>query len=154
MAGIKGDCLAHLSGFPTWSRLLSLSLGSNEMADSTLLALTGGLTRIESLGLTYNWIGPSGLAGLLSSSNLASLKGLAVGGNPIRAAGATAIASCAALGELTHLEIHTCEIGAAGMLALATSPWLNKLAFLDVRGNRSTREARAALRARFPGTGA
>ena len=26
--------------------------------------------------------------------------------------------------------------------------------FLDVRGNRSTREARAALRARFPGTGA
>jgi uncharacterized protein (TIGR02996 family) len=151
---ITSESVQHLAGPPAWTRLGTLLLDHNDINDAALPALTTGLVHIGWLGLTGNWIGPAGMSALTKSANLGGLKRLDLGENPLGAEGAKVIARCAALGELTHLDLHACGIRVEGMLALAESPYLNKLTTLNLMYNRASKAARAAVRGRFPGSGA
>jgi uncharacterized protein (TIGR02996 family) len=103
-------------------------------AGARLLATGGGLTGLRELNIC-DPIGDDGVAGLLRSPHLHTLRKLYLIEAGITNAGAAALANCPGLAGLRTLWLTGSRVGITGLRALCESPHLGQLKELYLAGN-------------------
>jgi uncharacterized protein (TIGR02996 family) len=149
------DGVAALAHSTALSGLTALGLDWHAAeAEEAIRALAAGrgLSRLESLNLSWNRLGDARLRRLLKAPWAGQLKELRLDNNLIRDRGAKEIAGCAALSGLRVLHLATNPFGDEGLLALLESPYLSGVRELLAWGSRRTSEAlRERAKRRFGG---
>lgn len=161
--GELGDAgAAILAASPRITNLESLALPGNRISDAGALALAGdpqgpaggqgpppgepraggagaarggGLRALSTLDLSWNDLGPRGLAAILASPRLPGLRALSIAGTHLGPEGAELIARSPGVARLAVLDLSECGLDDRAAAALAASPYLRGLVELDLRGN-------------------
>jgi len=124
--------VAALVRLPFFPQLRELSLSYGALTDAAVgkfaAAPSSGFT---SLDLSYNRLGPKGVAALASSPHATSLRRLNLVANKVTAEGMRHLAR---LSALEHLDLSGGQIGDEGLAALAESPVIQTLRRLRVVG--------------------
>jgi uncharacterized protein (TIGR02996 family) len=105
------------------------------------------LAQCARLDLSYNHLGPEGLAVLVASPVLANLRHLGLASNHLGGEGAAVLAGAPLLGQLHTLDLRLNRLFNPGVAALVGSPYLHGLRRLDLGGNRAGNEAARRLAA-------
>ncbi len=116
--GLTGLALDYLAPHPSGGFLNHTPMLGD--AEAAALANCPRLSRLKSLDLSTNNIGPDGVSALLYSPHLARLEELDLRGNPLSNPGLRRLAESPRAGQLTRLELIGTEFGNAGMRALAS----------------------------------
>ncbi len=114
--------------------LRKLKFGAGHI-DPTGLATVKQLDQIDELDFSYAELAADGLAAILRSNHLNSLKSLRLSGNDIGDAGAVALEEWPGLAKLESLDVSCCKIFVSGVTRLARCYGLANLTTLRIGRN-------------------
>ena len=131
--------------------LRSLSVRDNGLTNQALRVLaTADLPHLESLDLSRNLaLTPAGIAMLMESPRLETLRSLRLGSNLLGADAARVIGRSSSAAALRLLDLRDSQLADEGARALLESPHLENLTELDVCGNLISSDLRDAMKVRW-----
>lgn len=146
-ANLRDEGMRSLVESPHLTRLTSLELGGNGIGPAGIAALGSRecWPNLTHLGLGTNKLADAGAIALAGVRHWDRLASLTLGSNRIADSGVTALAGSAILDNLTTLDLGGNSIGTPGAIALAESDHVGSLTWLRLGGNLIGDEGALAL---------